>query len=256
MILALMHEESKNRDGIHVTDLTGCLRRSFLKKTLVPAPAPLSSYATRLYGSLIHDAFAQHDDGANSKLRIDFGDVAVVGTADGVYDERSGTVEDLKTTRWLKKYLLPYGNHLKQILYYATMLWKSGRPVRRGTIRYVDLSGPSRCRTCGLQHALCRCGTPIPKSAHNGFASYTVVWSERDFETAYDEMGNAAHALKQALDTGAPLPGDPSWECRYCDFFHECPNAGQKGPDAGRKGPDAGQKGPDAGQKGPDARSE
>lgn len=216
-ILSLINENG--REGIHVTDITGCLRKGFYKRTEEPRATLLSAYAVRLYGTVIHDAFAKHDEEANTKLVLDFGDVQIVGTADAVYD---GTIEDIKTTRWLQPYMLPYGNHLKQILYYAVMLWKSGKPVHKGIIRYVDLSGPSKCRKCKVQHSLCQCGAAIPKGAHNGFWAYTVFWTERDFEIAYQEMNTVVHQLQTAIQMNLAPDGTPSWECRYCDFSGQC----------------------------------
>jgi hypothetical protein len=83
----------KERTGIHVTDLTGCLRQSYYSKTEAPLEFPHQMLA-RFYGTAVHahiESFPMPEF-FDSELSVDA--LGLVGTADIVY--KNGRLVDFK----------------------------------------------------------------------------------------------------------------------------------------------------------------
>jgi CRISPR/Cas system-associated exonuclease Cas4 (RecB family) len=118
--------EQSDRSGIHVTDLLGCLRRAYFSK-VSPSPEYVSDMIIRTLGTLTHALLEDESDEFESEIPVDHG--GIVGRVDLYY--KDGDVVDFKTTRWLDKTKLPYGEHEKQVNLYAWMLEQSGKPVNR-----------------------------------------------------------------------------------------------------------------------------
>jgi hypothetical protein len=117
LLLALYKD--KEREGIHVTDLTGCLRQAYYNKVEAPLEYP-HEMLNRFLGTGIHkhiESFADPDLYDSEMPLSAFG---LVGTADVVY--KDGRIIDYKTTRWLTLSRLPYGSHVQQLNIYAALL--------------------------------------------------------------------------------------------------------------------------------------
>ena len=145
LIKNMMNDEKKEsrRAEIHVTDLTGCLRKAWYEK-VSPQPEYIHETLARWLGVNFHQSVEGSDDVLDSELPLE--DEGLVGTADIVY--KDGRIVDLKQSRWIFPSKLPYGSHATQVNIYAHLLRKMGREVTKLQIQYVDASGPTKCRKC------------------------------------------------------------------------------------------------------------
>lgn len=209
--------ELKERTGIHVTDLTGCLRKAYFVKTEDSPPIRPGSMLNVVLGSLVHRALEGHGGETERQVCMEHDGIRVVGSVDAV----EGGIVEYKTTRWLKPSRLPYGNHEKQVTFYAVLLREMGEPVDRATLFYLDMSGPSRCPRCRLEAVDCTCGY-THKEAHRGVATYVVRFNDSELDAAREEMMQRAKALQQALKTGVAPEAEKSFLCRYCSFRETC----------------------------------
>jgi CRISPR/Cas system-associated exonuclease Cas4 (RecB family) len=224
-ILKAMYEKAV-RTGIHVTDLTGCLRKSWFSRT-ISMPVSVHSLLVMFSGLALHDSFERSgDDNSFSELDLEWD--GVVGRADRLY--KDGVLVDYKTTRWMVPSRLPYGSHQLQLQIYAHMLKKMGREVKRAFIQYVDVSGPTKC-TSGSKYAKCntlvilkdgqfvcpKCEKVYPEG-HLG-AMRVEVDITQDVE---QYIIQSRDMLQSAIDNHTqPLP-DPGWLCGYCQFNTIC----------------------------------
>src|SRR5690242_12319182 len=87
----------KERTGIHVTDLTGCLRKAYYEKQDGALEYP-HEMIVRFVGTAVHkyiEEFPSEHLDNELPLAMD----GLVGTADIVY--KNGRIVDTKTTRWM-----------------------------------------------------------------------------------------------------------------------------------------------------------
>ena len=216
----------QDRSGeIHVTDLTGCLLKSFLDKKN-PQPEYVHDKLAKGLGVLFHKALEVSDEHVDAEVALAYENM--VGRADVVY--KNGRLIDLKTSRWLSPDRLPYGSHELQVNLYAYMLRASGKPVTSMAIQYIDLSGPTKCRACKTTVRLnadsvlaCpKCGKE-PKGAHLGAVLMEVsLMSDREIREYID---GSRKELEKALAGDKEPQAEPSYLCAYCS--HNCP-AGQE----------------------------
>jgi CRISPR/Cas system-associated exonuclease Cas4 (RecB family) len=216
--------KDKERTGVHVTDLTGCLRQSYYNKTEAPLEHP-HEMLIRFLGTAVH----KHIEGFpvpeifDSELPLE--GLGLVGTADVVY--KDGRLVDFKTTRWLSPAKLPYGSHVTQLNIYAALLRAQGREVTSAAIQYIDMSGPSKCPTCkgpvkpgedGVM-VCTRCGRTLP-NAHPGVAIVEVELDPPGLTAEWIETRLAI--LNQSLETGNVPDAEVSYLCDYCPFQAKC----------------------------------
>ena len=138
LLLSMLSDEP--RPDIHVTDLTGCLRKAWFTK-MDPQPEYVHDMLARTVGTFFHAEAEAEDTHTWSELKLDVD--GVVGRADRVY--KNGRVVDYKTARFLYMNLLPYNSHGVQLNIYAHMLRKMGYEVNELAIQYICLSGPTKC---------------------------------------------------------------------------------------------------------------
>jgi len=217
-IKAVLDHVAADRDGIHVSDVIGCLRRAYYSKTVEKEPGRPSDHIVTLLGTLVHEALDRFQTNGEMPLKVTSNGVTIVGRADCF---ENGVLRDTKTTRWMKVERLPYGNHKDQVLLYAAMLREMGETVKRVFINYIDLSGPSRCPYCKQYSRDCTCNRP--HNGHNGFYPYEVEFDKVALDEALDKAFVRAQLLQTALNTGQP-PKRPAryWLCDYCDFSERC----------------------------------
>ena len=223
LLKALYGDDQKEdrRKEIHVTDLTGCLRKAYLDKTAPAAERP-HEMLTRWMGSAVHAYAEGSDDWIESELSI--AAEGITGKADIVY--KDGKVVDFKTTRWLYVGKLPYGSHALQVNIYAWLLRKMGREIKQLQIQYVDMSGPTKCRKCrvpvrfvGGELKCPACLQPV-KGAHLG--AYLVdapLMSDAEIERLIVERRGK---LERALVSGDAPDREPGYLCAYCSHYQEC----------------------------------
>jgi len=213
------HEERKST--IHVTDLTGCIRKAWYEKTN-PAPEYPHEALTRWLGTKIHGAIEGSDEFMDSELPVVWD--TLVGKSDIVY--KDGRIVDIKTSRWLIPSKLPYGSHVLQVNIYAFMLRKMGRDVSRLQIQYIDMSGPSKCRACRLAvrmydgvYRCPSCGKEI-KNAHLG-AMLVDIPIMRDDEIM-ERISERKENLENAMAMGIAPQKEPGYLCSYCNSVEIC----------------------------------
>ena len=224
-ILKAMYQKP-NRDGIHVTDLTGCLRKAYYSKTQ-KIPVAVHTLLMLFTGTAMHDAFEKEcDETAQCEMELEAG--GIVGKADRVYSD--GTLVDYKTTRWLTPSKLPYSSHELQLKIYAHMLGKMGTPVKQAFIQYVDMSGPTKC-TAGTKWSKCNalveyrdgkyvCPKCLKEFPEGHLGAYRIRVDLND--SIEHALNQSRDMLQSSIDDGTlPLP-DPGWLCGYCQFNNIC----------------------------------
>jgi CRISPR/Cas system-associated exonuclease Cas4 (RecB family) len=216
--------KDKERTGIHVTDLTGCLRQAFYTKVHAPLEYP-HQMLNRFLGTGIHkhiESFAIAEV-FDSELPLE--GLGLVGTADVVY--KNGRIVDYKTTRWLKLDKLPYGSHVQQLNIYAAILRAQGREVTSAAIQYIDLSGPSKCTSCkgpteptedGVMRCT-RCGKHLP-NGHRGVAIVEVQLE--DDKLVAEWIATRLKILELSIESNETPDPEPSYLCDYCPFRSRC----------------------------------
>lgn len=211
-----------DRSGIHVTDLTGCLRKAYLDKEK-PKPQWVHERLVLFIGTAMHGFLEEGDEYIDAELSLEaFG---VRGTADVVY-KADGRVIDYKTTRWLNPSKLPYGSHELQVNIYAQLLRGMGREVSDLFIQYIDMSGPTKCRNCRLPvrpdhtgELVCPRCDKQPANAHLG--AYLVeipVMPAHEIRTSIEMRRND---IQVAFDTGIFPDAEPGFLCSYCSHWEE-----------------------------------
>jgi CRISPR/Cas system-associated exonuclease Cas4 (RecB family) len=215
--------ENSDRSGIHATDLLGCLRRSYFSK-ISPSPEYVSDLIIRTLGTLTHAILEDDHDFFQSELPLEF--EGVEGRVD-LYYPKTGDVVDFKTTRWLDKSKLPYGEHEMQVNVYAWLLANNDGKVNRLFIQYLDMSGPTKCRSCKLPLrmdngvlACPNCGK-APNNAHLGAALFEV--EKKPLKETHDFVMVRRDELLNCLTAKEPPKAETSWLCRYCAHADQCP---------------------------------
>lgn len=209
-----------DRSGVHVTDLTGCLRKAYLDKEK-PKPMYVHERLVLTLGTAVHGFLEEGDEYIDCELPLEA--YGVVGTADVVY-KADGRIVDYKTTRWLNPAKLPYGSHQLQVNIYAHLLRGMGRKVSDLFIQYIDMSGPTKCRRCKLPVRpteggllVCpKCET-MPRNAHLG--AYMVNIPIMHPDEVKELVDERRELLDMAFESGLPPDAEPGFLCAYCSHW-------------------------------------
>lgn len=222
-----------SRPDIHVTDLTGCLRRAYFSKVTNYYEEP-SRWMAAVLGILIHSGLEKfappNSDIELSLSAITLSGIRVVGRIDLLVNT---IIRDTKSKRWLMPEKLPTKENERQINIYAWLLSKNGYVATAGVLEYLALGGATRCRKCNClidwnkekNKWVCpECKKTWGKDkAHRGaHQEYIELYNMDLIETWVDEK---ASVLDNALKTGAIAPKidtDGEWLCDYCAFIDEC----------------------------------
>ncbi len=212
--------DTRERTGIHVTDLTGCLRKSFFDKTTT-APEYVHAQMYRFMGTIAHGVLEQY---GNDEAELPVEALGITGKMD-VY--RDGRIIDFKTARWLTPSKLPYGSHELQVNIYAEMLRQQGKVVTSAAIQYIDMSGPTKCKICKsvyqpdeLGMLTCpKCGRSY-SDAHTG--AVLVEIELRDNSEIRQLIEERRDVLLKALSDEIMPDAEPSFLCEYCPFVNLC----------------------------------
>jgi CRISPR/Cas system-associated exonuclease Cas4 (RecB family) len=214
-------EKSNRRSEIHVTDLTGCLRRAWYDK-VDPTPEYPHETLARWLGTAVHASIEGSD--AFMECELPVAADGIKGTADIVYAD--GRVVDSKTTRWIYPEKLPYGSHALQVNIYAYMLRRMGRDVNSLAIQYIDMSGPSKCRKCRVPVRMfagelkCPSCSQFVKGAHLG--AVTVDVRLMSDEEVLDHIQQRRVDLEAAIAMQLPPEREPGFLCGYCPNIDKC----------------------------------
>ena len=190
--LKKLYERYNNgaRGGIHVSDLTYCVRQSFFRKTN-PQPHSLKTLQFFVDGGRRHETL-QELLGVRSEVPVErFG---VKGTIDILSDAPI----EIKSTRAANA--LP-DHYFKQLGFYAVMC-----EVSEGYLVVQRIN-------CGDD------GAP--------WEFYYVQWTVDEIKKLEDELKEKSRLLRQALDSKdfsllPRLDSSMRWKCRYCFYSKEC----------------------------------
>ena len=225
LLLAMFHD--KERTGIHVTDVVGCLKQAYYNH-VNPQPMRIHEKMLLFLGTMTHKMLEDAVDEQRFDAELPLKALGIEGTADVVYHD--GKIVDLKTTRWINPAKLPYSKHEVQINVYAQMLREQGREVKSLWIQYIDMSGPTKCRSCRVPFRMMddgmlacpRCGY-VPKkpySSHLGAILKEIpLWTERQVK---DHITQRKDILESALAENKAPSAEPGFLCRYCVHQYEC----------------------------------
>jgi CRISPR/Cas system-associated exonuclease Cas4 (RecB family) len=225
LLKSLLDDGASRANEIHVTDLTGCLRKAWYSKKQ-PAPEYVHEKLARWMGTAIHAHAEGSDEQLDSELPLHWD--GLVGTADVVY--KDGTVCDFKSSRWIYPEKLPYGSHSLQVNIYSHMLRKMGRDPKRLFIQYIDASGPTKCRKCKVPvrafptesgyELKCPSCFQFIKGAHLGAVMIEVPLTDADEIEAY--ITQRKEQLETALMLDLPPEREAGWLCSYCSHRTGC----------------------------------
>lgn len=224
------------RTGIHVSSLTNCLRKAWLRERHPRAGCP-GDRLLMVYGLVLHEAVEESAPGGalvekEIEVALDLPgepeQVCLQGRVD-LYLPEQELLVDYKSTRWLDTTRGAYGNAEEQVNIYAWMLEALGHPVHRAVLQYYDFSGPTTCRACKSTVTLdqvgekwgfyCpQCGKLFP-GGHRGAWRFEVPLSPRK---TGEMVGERATILARALRTGVPPAVTRSWECNRCPHDGDC----------------------------------
>ena len=234
-LLKSIHDDQQRErsEGWHVSDIKGCLKRSYFSR-LEEAPADYPSEKMAMWqGSTIHAAIAHQGDEMLSEKHIEwtYGGIKLSGTFDAFYPQQ-GMLSDTKTTRWITMGNLPYADHAIQVQIYANMMLHLGYPVSCAEIQYVDLSGPSKCKTCSQtllpyddDNLICpQCEKEFLRSKyHLGTVRHPVFIGDALHMDGW--ITSRLKELNDSVNDKWPPSAEPSFLCRYCPFNTKCPEA-------------------------------
>ena len=228
LLLAMFND--KERTGIHVTDITGCLKQAYFNR-VQPKPMRIHEKMLLFLGTMTHKMLEDAVDKERFDAEMPLAALGIEGTADVVY--HNGKIVDFKTTRWVNPANLPYGKHELQVNIYAQLLREQGRIVKSLWIQYIDMSGPTKCRACRVAFrmredgmlACPRCGymPKKPYSSHLGAILKEVpLWTENQVK---DHITQRKNNLEKALAENEAPNAEPGFLCRYCVHQDECGEA-------------------------------
>ena len=223
---------SKPRPEVHVTDLTGCLRRAYFSK-VADYYEPPSQWIAAILGIFIHSKLEQFaPPGSDIELSLGattLSGVKVVGTVDLLY---KGEIRDTKSKRFLTPAKQPSASNARQVNIYRWLLIENGYEAESATLEYLALRGSTRCQKCKCEviqrddkkWECPKCKkTWDEKKAHNG--TYRVKVEMYPLDAIARWIDGRATLLDDALKLGtiAPKVGEKdNWLCDYCSFENEC----------------------------------
>lgn len=143
IIKAMISKEQEEREGITVTQLSGCLRESYL------------SYKHDYYADLEHLYFAfrgelahliierYQEPGAVVEQRFyrEYNGIKISGKPDVILPDKK-LIRDYKTAKEVPRFSYPYRNHSQQLNLYA---WLVPFEIERLQVVYLDMKGVKIC---------------------------------------------------------------------------------------------------------------
>ncbi len=241
LLRAVRDDSIRQRVGYHVTELKSCLLKAYYTRTMESQPQYPSDRMYVFLGTMTHHILegSDHQTWTEVPFQVRLGNHDLYGTVD-VYSPALKRIVDYKTTRSLKPWGLPYGEHEEQVKIYAIMLRKLGLAVDSAAVQYIDLSGPSKCAYCktgrlepGPVYTCRNCGKEWDNDRlHTGALSYEVKLDDRELTDIEARLHTRLSTLSQALETQTPPAGEVGWLCNFCPFRARCP--AHAGGDSGR----------------------
>ena len=172
---------------IYVTEVSGCLRRSFFIRRQ-PIPLPENLYVVFEIGKGLHyiiQRFLPVEACFEVPCEVDLGDFRLKGRADVVLDD---VILELKSIARIREDWIPYPNHVLQLQAY---LWMLDRP--RGFIVYIEKSR----------------GRIYPIEVEREASAWALIIQR-------------ARVLHHHLLNNEPPRPEPSSLCKICDYRRIC----------------------------------
>ena len=172
---------------IYVTEVSGCLRRSFFIRRQ-PIPLPENLYVVFEIGKGLHyiiQRFLPVEACFEVPCELDLGDFRLKGRADVVLDD---VILELKSIARIREDWIPYPNHILQLQAY---LWMLDRP--RGFIVYIEKSR----------------GRIYPIEVEREASAWALIIQR-------------ARVLHHHLLNNEPPRPEPSSLCKICDYRRIC----------------------------------
>lgn len=180
-----------SNNTIHVSEVTGCLRKAYYTRRSPMKPADIV-YVVMSIGNGIHRQLQEYlmDKGWRSEVEVEwnFKKFKLVGHID-LYHPREDIVVEIKTTS--KKPDKPYQNHLMQLNAYLRMINAS-----KGYIIYIARDGNIK------------------------------VFSHNFNKQLWKQTIKRAFYLWHRLNEDKPPKPEPSPLCNYCPFKWRCYSKG------------------------------
>jgi len=189
-------------DRIHVTELTGCLRKAYLRR-VSPVPLDFHQSLHMWRGRLLHSTLLKHYEQREVPLELPVGGFAIAGRADAVDGDRVVELKVTPSIHFIEKRGMPHPWHVRQLQFYMHCLG-----VSFGELYYLDLSRALRF--------------PVNSSFPHREGAI-------ELEQTVEEMKTLASELHHALEIGeAPGAinvlefGDGGAECPRCEYREDC----------------------------------
>jgi CRISPR/Cas system-associated exonuclease Cas4 (RecB family) len=188
-----------------VTELVGCQRKSLYKQQGIPheellGDTTLESMWATVRGDFLHNmtyAYKWREMDVEHYVPLKNGKVATLAGRLDMYDWKTKTIIDLKTTkfvRWqIKQGFLPKPEHILQLQCYNTM-FSQYMPVENLNIVYADMTD---------------------------IVTYKV--EKRDLT---DWINSRIQEIEDAKENNTVLNGETSGLCKYCKYQTKCFDAG------------------------------
>lgn len=188
-----------------VTELTKCSRETFYKKTKTATEELLEESIGGMWcsvrGEFLHQittAYSWNELETEYSITLDEGKIAtIVGRLD-MYDEKTKTILDLKTTnnvRWqAKKGILLKPEHIKQVQIYYTIFSKI-IPIEHLNLVYVDMTD---------------------------IVTYQIPLKDR---TRW--IANRIEEIETDMENGLIPQGEVTSKCKFCKYQTRCNAQGQ-----------------------------
>jgi len=188
-----------------VTDIVGCQRKSFYKELGVPQEelahdATLEAMWSTVRGDFLHQmtyAYKWREMDIEHYVPLKNGKIATVAGRLDMYDWKTKTIIDLKTTKFvkwqIKQGFLPKLEHILQVQCYDTM-FSQIMPVENLNIVYVDMSD---------------------------IVTYKVT--KKDLT---EWIQTRVQEIEEFLEQKKAPNGEPNGLCQYCSYQTRCYNDG------------------------------
>jgi len=193
-----------NSKKYSVTELLKCPRETFYKKQKVPKEETLDSSVGGMWcsvrGQFMHQmtqAYTWNELECEHSVTLSDGGVStIVGRLD-MYDEKTKTVLDLKTTNdvmWkAKKEILIKSEHIKQLQIYYTMFSKI-IPIENLYLVYADMTD---------------------------IVTYTIPVKDRS-----KWIVSRIEEIQSSIQNGLVPDGEVNEKCRFCKYQTKCSKTG------------------------------
>jgi len=190
IVMGIIQMLARDTTHVHVSDLTSCLRRSYLQRITDLYPSLKRMYWL-FRGALAHQLVENTREPfslteVRFQRRVD--GVTVVGRPDKIVPNRR-ELYDYKTTKRITLKKLPYGEHTRQVNIYRWLV-EPHFQIDRLFLVYLDMS---RCASLEV---------PI--------------------EDVEEYVTDRARTLQGAMGSGTVPVAEPSWLCDYCEVTDEC----------------------------------